>query len=126
MATSWNEGACALLGWREAEMLGQPADRRPREERRLTLLHGSAGGERWHLCKDGQRFWAGGEMTPLKDEAGQVQGFVKILRDRTELERLNIERDNAVRELGQLNDNLKARVVEQAADRTGSGTCPPT
>ncbi len=127
LVTSWNEGACAVLGWTEAEMLGQPPDRFftpednaqdfPREEMRLALARGHASDERWHLRKDGRRFWASGEMTPLKDEAGRVQGFVKILRDRTEHERLNSERDNAVRELGLLNDSLKARVAEQAADR---------
>ncbi len=125
-----------MLGWTEAEMLGQPPDRFftpednaqdfPREEMRLALARGHASDERWHLRKDGRRFWASGEMTPLKDEAGRVQGFVKILRDRTEHERLNSERDNAVRELGLLNDSLKARVAEQAADLTGSGTCRPT
>ena len=127
LVTSWNEGACAVLGWTEEEMLGQPPDRfftpednaqgRPQEEMRQALDHGSASGERWHLRKDGQRFWASGEVTPLRDEAGQVQGFVKILRDRTEHERLNSERDKAVRELGLLNDNLKTLVAEQAADR---------
>jgi hypothetical protein len=47
----------------------------------LTKSRGSD--ERWHLKKDGARFWASGEMMPLKDDSGTVQGFLKILRDRT-------------------------------------------
>ena len=40
--------------------------------------------EGWRVRKDGERFWANGELMPLKAADGTVQGFVKILRDRTE------------------------------------------
>ena len=75
-------------------MLGDPADvvftpedraiGRPQTEMALALRDGRAPDERWHLRKDGSRFWASGEMMPLKDEAGTVQGFLKILRDRSQ------------------------------------------
>jgi PAS domain S-box-containing protein len=91
--TGWNEGARRLLGWTEEEMLGQLADRiftpedlaadRPVIEARCALDHGMAPDERWHMRHDGSRFWANGEMTPLRDDAGRVIGLVKILRDRT-------------------------------------------
>ena len=91
--TRWNVGAERILGWTEAEMLGKPAqvfftpedraDRRPETEMALALEHGSAPDERWHLRRNGERFWANGEMMPLRDEAGAPQGFLKILRDRT-------------------------------------------
>ncbi|MGK3945901.1 hypothetical protein ABK046_47090, partial [Streptomyces caeruleatus] len=45
---------------------------------------GSAPDERWHLRKGGERFWANGELMPLKDERGTTQGYLKILRDRTQ------------------------------------------
>jgi PAS domain S-box-containing protein len=92
--TRWNAGAERILGWREDEMLGDPAhvvftpeDRaaaRPETEMTLALRDGRALDERWHLRKGGQRFWASGEVMPLKDETGAVQGFLKILRDRTQ------------------------------------------
>jgi PAS domain S-box-containing protein len=92
--TRWNSGAERILGWREAEVLGDPAhlfftpeDRaigRPETEMELALTQGSAPDERWHLRKDGERFWANGELMPLKAENGTVQGFLKILRDRTQ------------------------------------------
>jgi len=104
LVTSWNEGAENVLGWPEAEMLGRPAsvfftpeDRRagvPQSEMTAALEKGRGSDERWHLRRDGGRFWANGEMMPLKDETGVVQGFVKILRDRTK-ERLAAEAQRA-------------------------------
>jgi PAS domain S-box-containing protein len=97
--TRWNSGAERILGWRESEVLGDPShviftpeDRaasRPETEMHLALTQGSAPDERWHLRKDGERFWASGELMPLKAENGSVQGFLKILRDRTQ-QRANV------------------------------------
>ncbi len=104
LVTSWNQGATRLLGWSEAEMISHPAsnfftieDRRagvPQAEMQAALTKGRGSDERWHLKKDGTRFWANGEMMPLKDDAGDVQGFIKILRDRTE-QRLAAEAQRA-------------------------------
>jgi len=90
----WSHGAERVLGWSEAETLGQsagliftPEDRAagvPEEEMRGAREHGRAMDERWHLHKDGRRLWSSGEMSPLNDAAGQHIGYVKILRDRTE------------------------------------------
>ncbi len=92
--TRWNTGAERILGWTEDEMLGRtveafftPEDRaggRPGTEMRLSVEGGSAPDERWHQRKDGSRFWASGEMMPLRSEDGALVGFLKILRDRTE------------------------------------------
>ena len=94
LVTSWNEGARRILGWTEEEMIGQPAsvfftleDRQKGTqlaEMQSALDHGRGNDERWHQKKDGTCFWASGEMMPLKDENGTPQGFLKILRDRTE------------------------------------------
>jgi PAS domain S-box-containing protein len=90
--TSWNSGATNILGWTEKEMLGQSLSRIFLEDERTALLrreiddaisHGRGGGEEgWRLRKDGSRFWAVGELSPIRDGA-KVIGFVKILRDRT-------------------------------------------
>jgi PAS domain S-box-containing protein len=40
--------------------------------------------DRWMLRKDGSRFWATGTLTPIKDDGGQLLGFAKLLRDRTD------------------------------------------
>jgi PAS domain S-box-containing protein len=91
--TRWNAGAEHVLGWTEQDMLGEtveriftPEDRardRAGHEMRCALEAGHGNDERWHLRADGSRFWAQGEMTPLRSGGGKVTGFVKVLRDRT-------------------------------------------
>jgi PAS domain S-box-containing protein len=41
--------------------------------------------DRWHIRKDGTRIWATGTVTAIRDGAGAPIGFVKIVRDRTDL-----------------------------------------
>ena len=94
MVTSWSPGAEHILGWTEAEMCGKPvhaffteedvAAGIPEQEMSHALLKGRGVDERWHVRKDGSRFWANGEMMPLRDEEGHHEGFLKILRDRTQ------------------------------------------
>ena len=91
--TTWNTGAEHILGWSAEEMIGNTvdrfftpedrADRIPEEEMHGALTTGRGIDERWHLRKGEVRFWASGEMMPLKDDGGAVIGFLKILRDRT-------------------------------------------
>jgi len=91
VVTSWNLGAERLFGYSEAEMVGSSADviftpedraaEAPERETAKARLDGSAQDERWHLRKDGSRFWAVGLLMRLRD--GE-RGFVKIARDRTE------------------------------------------
>ncbi|WP_019304867.1 hybrid sensor histidine kinase/response regulator, partial [Xanthomonas oryzae] len=91
--TSWNEGARRILGWSEAEMLGQslqctftPEDVERRQiliEAAAALESGSGMDERWHVRKSGERFWANGSLMVLREETGEAIGFVKVLRDRT-------------------------------------------
>lgn len=101
---SWNPGAERLLGYREDEILGQsvavfftPEDIEqgfPQRELHQALEQGRGNDDRWHVRKDGTRFWCGGTMTPLWDEDHKLRGFAKIMRDRTEWKRS----DEALRE----------------------------
>jgi len=90
---SWNSGAQRLLGYTDAEAIGCPSriiftpedkeQGRAQREREIALTQGQAENERWHMRKDGSRFWASGLMMPLQDETGNTQGFVNILQDKT-------------------------------------------
>ena len=91
---TWNSGAERILGWSESEIVGQPGaivftleDRAaflPDEEMRQAARTGRATDERWHLRKDGSRFWASGVLAAMTGAGGEHEGFVKILQDFTE------------------------------------------
>ena len=96
---SWNIGAERITGWTDAEIIGQPAavlftpeDQAagvPMGELERARTSGRALDERWHIRKDGSRFWASGTMTAVRDAGGTLQGFVKVMRDITD--RVNTE-----------------------------------
>ena len=52
-------------------------------EMQTAALTGRAADYRWHLRKDGARFWADGVMTPIRDADNSIIGFLKILQDIT-------------------------------------------
>jgi PAS domain S-box-containing protein len=94
---SWSKGAERLLGFTDQEIIGQqcdsfftPEDVRtgvPQKELEQALQTGRGEDDRWHMRKDGSRFWCSGVVTPLRDEGGNLRGFAKIMRDRTDLKR---------------------------------------
>jgi len=125
--TVWNSGAERLLGFRGEEILGEtadiiftPEDRElnvPEHEMSCALAEGRAGDDRYHVRKDGSRFWASGAAMVMRNTQGQAVGFVKILRDQTaareNAEALEVSRTQL---LQVLEENEKARAELQAAD----------
>ena len=101
--TNWNIGAQHILGYSEDEIVGKnaskfftPEDKAkdiPRKELATAAAEGRAEDERWHLRRDGSRFWASGVVTPVYDQTGQLIGFSKVMRDMTERNKLTEERD---------------------------------
>lgn len=90
---SWNAGAQNIFGYTESEVAGRSGsiiftpedieDGVPEQELRTAAAEGKAVDERWHVRKDGTRFWASGMVTPLRDGEGNPRGFVKVARDAT-------------------------------------------
>lgn len=91
---SWNTGVEKLLGYAEAEFLDQPfgilftaEDRElgvPRRELETAASAGRSSDERWHVRKDGTRFFADGMVTAVLGDAGEILGYTKVMRDVTE------------------------------------------
>jgi PAS domain S-box-containing protein len=121
--TSWNSGAERILGWAEEEMIGLTLDRiftsegqQSREFAREiedAISKGRGGGEEgWRVRKDGSRFWAVGELTPIRTRDGAIVGFTKILRDRTEQQQAEEEVRQDRRTLEVLNRAASALALE--------------
>ena len=116
--TSWTAGAERLLGYRKDEIVGQsaavlftPEDVQrdvPRKEIEQARSTGRGEDDRWHVRKDGSRFWSSGVMTPLWDGDGNLRGLAKLMRDRTEWK----QSDDARRE----SEGRRAAILETAPD----------
>jgi PAS domain S-box-containing protein len=88
---SWNSGAENVLGYKEVEVIGvsakiffTPEDiaiGEPEKELFGALENGRAVDERYHMRKDGSRFWGSGLVFPLYDEEQNHRGFTKIMRN---------------------------------------------
>jgi diguanylate cyclase (GGDEF)-like protein/PAS domain S-box-containing protein len=92
--TSWSAGAAALFGYTAEEIMGAPAtslfipedvaNNEPQKEIETAARHSRAADFRWHVRKDGSRFWADGVLTPIRNGDDELIGYLKILRDITE------------------------------------------
>ena len=99
---TWNAGAETIKGYRAEEILGQPievfyppADRAsglPRELLARARMAGRVEHEGWRVRKDGTQFWADVVITAVRDRQGELAGFAKVTRDRTERRKLEEER----------------------------------
>ncbi|HEX7250504.1 MAG TPA: PAS domain S-box protein [Burkholderiales bacterium] len=91
--TSWNRGAELISGYAADEMIGRhfsklyPPDaiarKQPEEELQVAARDGRLEDEGWRVRKDGSRFWANVILTALRDPAGNLVGYGKVVRDLT-------------------------------------------
>lgn len=126
--TGWNVGSQRIFGYAEPEILGSHFSRFftaeeaaagcPDAELREAVAQGRAEDERWHVRKDGSRFWASGITNALRDESGVLRGFAKVARDNTERKRMEEERERLlVREQASRQAAEEARRRAEEAQR---------
>jgi PAS domain S-box-containing protein len=106
--TSWNSGAERMLGYSESEIMNQLGARvftpegiargEPERELETARTTGKSESERWHVRKDGSRFFASGVLTTVRDEAGRLRGFAKVMRDITERRNVEVQIRSSLRE----------------------------
>src|SRR5262249_31563949 len=89
----WNTAAERMTGYSESDVLGrdlsiiwpeQTAHKEAQRVLEITRTVGHCEQEGWQTRKDGSRFWASEAIAALRNRAGQVCGFAKIIRDMTE------------------------------------------
>lgn len=93
--TWWSPGAERIFGIPSSEIVGRHGSRMfteeqvaagvPEHEIAVAEKGSAAQDDRWLARSDGSRFWAIGVLLPLKDESGELIGFAKVLRNRTDL-----------------------------------------
>jgi PAS domain S-box-containing protein len=115
---SWNSGSSKIFGWDTDEILGKNFDiiftkedlenGVQNQEIQNALSKGRATDNRWHIKKDGSRFFAYGLVFPLKDENGEIMGFVKILRDLTESKKSEEVIASYIKDLEDLNTHKES------------------
>ena len=118
---SWNPGAERVKGYTPDEIIGRDfsvfytdEDRRDGLPARLLAQAAERGRTThsgWRVRKDGERFWGDITITALRDDSGELRGFAKVTRDRTEQYHAEIamarglDRERqAARELAQLGE----------------------
>jgi PAS domain S-box-containing protein len=117
--TFWSAGAERIFGWTQKEAIGRrgamiftPEDREAgavEKEMKTALSEGRALDRRYHLRKDGSRFWADGVLMRLDDEPERLRGFAKVARDATDQKRIEDELVHA-------RDEMEQRVIERTQD----------
>lgn len=116
--TSWNSGGTHILGYEAKQIVGQsfvcffPADARaaghPQRELTQAAAHGRYQEENWRQRSDGTLFWANAVVTAVRDEGGNLRGFIKVIQDLS-------DRRRAEEEIRSLNEDLENRVIERTA-----------
>ena len=92
--TIWNLGAERMKGWTEAEVLGVDSamfytpddveDGKPAADLVRAAAMGRIEEDSWRMRKDGSEFLASVTITALRNEAGELRGFGKVIRDVTD------------------------------------------
>jgi PAS domain S-box-containing protein len=112
---SWSSGAEKIFGYESEEIIGEHFDvifteedqknGIPKVETDTAINEGRAVDNRWHICKDGSKFYAYGLVFPLIGKEGELLGYVKILRDLTERRKAEDAIKKYVKELEELNNH---------------------
>lgn len=124
LIVAWMAAAEIVFGYTSGEMVGQPveilftpedrAQKMPEYELAVASSDGHAEDDRWMLRRDGRRFWAVGVMIPIRTEAGEILGFGKILRNRTDIKGQLESAQRQIERLKQMNESKNVFIATLA------------
>jgi len=120
LVTSWNSGAERMLGYPEAEIVGQEFSRMftaediqngtPEKQLRKALQEGRAEDEGWRVRENGMQFWANVIITPKEDSH---HGFALVMQDVTDKRKTAIELETVRQECTNLQEQFLAHVSHE-------------
>lgn len=100
IVVDYKAGAERVLGYKQEEIIGQnvsilftPEDLQKdlsTWEQTTAAESGESENDRWQVRKDGGRIFVSGTLTALRDANGELLGFAKIMRNRTD-QKLQVE-----------------------------------
>jgi PAS domain S-box-containing protein len=113
--TRVNMAACFLLGYHEAELLGQPVSRVLMDEpgEKIPLLHRVVDAssinaiERTYLAKSGKKVPVLFSASVMRDLSGEVRSIVCMAQDMSDRKRYEEKLKTYSEELGEINEELK-------------------
>jgi PAS domain S-box-containing protein len=121
--TSWNGGAERMLGYVEAEIVGQnfscffsPDDiqnRVPEKQLRKAFEAGETKDEGWRLRGNHEQFWAEVNITALLEHVGPFGGFAIIMQDVTDRRKITIVLEEARQERARLQEKFLSHVSHE-------------
>jgi PAS domain S-box-containing protein len=123
---TWNAGAERIKGYTQDEVIGRHfsmfytaeanAENHAQHELEVAEKTGHYEEEGWRVRKNGDLFWASVTITPFRDEAGGLRGFIKVTRDLTERRNAELElkkaRDAAI-EANRLKSQFVANISHE-------------
>jgi PAS domain S-box-containing protein len=122
----WFAGAERMFGYRADEIVEQNASKLFTPEDLAKHLSaweidtatnsGESEDDRWQVRKDGGRIWVSGTLTAIRDEGGQLLGFAKIMRDRTDMKQQMeslISRIDALQQSDQRKNNFISTLAHE-------------
>ena len=121
--SSWNTAAANIVGYRPDEIIGRPISLlysaedvwtgKPHMQLEIARKEGRAEDEGWRVRKDGSRFWADTVTSPIRDDRGELIGFVTVTRDLTE--RIKANEDRMMRQAAEAAVNERDAFLSMAS-----------